>query len=155
MIGVVISISLPIFIVFIVAESLLAPKRYNLADSLSSLTSLILMEVLFHTLRKLVPLVPYTFIYEHLRLIDSAPVDSWLYWFVCLCAVDCTYYWGHRFSHSCSLAWSGHVVHHSSEFYNFSTALRQGTFEKLFTFPRFFVRYIYIFFRLNVSNKFI
>jgi hypothetical protein len=35
----------------------------------------------------------------------------------------------HRAAHDINLIWSGHIPHHSSEQYNFSTAVRQGTFE--------------------------
>jgi alkylglycerol monooxygenase len=35
----------------------------------------------------------------------------------------------HRASHDINLIWSGHIPHHSSEQYNYSTALRQGVFE--------------------------
>ncbi len=39
--------------------------------------------------------------------------------------VDFTFYWVHRFMHKVRYGWAGHWVHHSSERYNFSTALRQ------------------------------
>jgi sterol desaturase/sphingolipid hydroxylase (fatty acid hydroxylase superfamily) len=38
---------------------------------------------------------------------------------------DFIYYWNHRFMHECRYLWAVHVVHHSSEHYNLSTALRQ------------------------------
>lgn len=38
---------------------------------------------------------------------------------------DFIYYWNHRFMHECRYMWAVHVVHHSSEHYNLSTALRQ------------------------------
>jgi sterol desaturase/sphingolipid hydroxylase (fatty acid hydroxylase superfamily) len=38
---------------------------------------------------------------------------------------DFLYYWNHRLMHSCRYLWAYHVVHHSSEHYNLSTALRQ------------------------------
>jgi uncharacterized membrane protein YhhN len=37
------------------------------------------------------------------------------------------YYWYHRASHEVALFWGGHVVHHQSNHYNLSTALRQTT----------------------------
>ena len=40
-------------------------------------------------------------------------------------AWDFLYYWNHRFAHESRYAWAVHVVHHSSEHYNLSTALRQ------------------------------
>ena len=38
---------------------------------------------------------------------------------------DFAYYWKHRFMHRMRWLWANHVVHHSSNFYNLSTALRQ------------------------------
>jgi sterol desaturase/sphingolipid hydroxylase (fatty acid hydroxylase superfamily) len=38
---------------------------------------------------------------------------------------DFIYYWNHRFMHESRYMWAIHVVHHSSERYNLSTALRQ------------------------------
>ncbi|MFZ4718892.1 MAG: sterol desaturase family protein [Ilumatobacteraceae bacterium] len=38
---------------------------------------------------------------------------------------DFAYYWNHRFQHEIRAMWAIHVVHHSSEHYNLSTALRQ------------------------------
>ena len=42
-----------------------------------------------------------------------------------LLSQDFLYYWKHRAAHRVRWLWSAHVVHHSSEFYNLSTALRQ------------------------------
>ena len=38
---------------------------------------------------------------------------------------DFIYYWNHRIQHESRWLWAIHVVHHSSEHYNLSTALRQ------------------------------
>ena len=42
---------------------------------------------------------------------------------------DAIYYWNHRLSHESRWLWAVHVVHHSSEHYNLSTALRQPVAE--------------------------
>lgn len=49
------------------------------------------------------------------------------WWSVLLCFVidDLRYYWWHRISHKRRWFWASHVVHHSSQHYNLSTALRQ------------------------------
>jgi len=47
---------------------------------------------------------------------------------------DFIYYWNHRFQHESRYMWAHHVVHHSSERYNLSTALRQPVAEVLCTF---------------------
>jgi alkylglycerol monooxygenase len=54
-------------------------------------------------------------------------------------AIDGLYYFGHRLSHSSTFVWSGHYVHHSSEYYNFTTAIRQGVFEAALLWPRHLV----------------
>lgn len=41
-------------------------------------------------------------------------------------AQDFCYYWFHRCSHRIRFMWAAHVVHHSSESMNFSTAFRQS-----------------------------
>jgi sterol desaturase/sphingolipid hydroxylase (fatty acid hydroxylase superfamily) len=46
---------------------------------------------------------------------------------------DFIYYWNHRFMHESRYMWAVHVVHHSSEHYNLSTALRQPVADALGT----------------------
>jgi sterol desaturase/sphingolipid hydroxylase (fatty acid hydroxylase superfamily) len=52
---------------------------------------------------------------------------------VAIAGWDLIYYWNHRFMHECRYMWAIHVVHHSSEQYNLSTALRQPVLEALAT----------------------
>jgi sterol desaturase/sphingolipid hydroxylase (fatty acid hydroxylase superfamily) len=49
-------------------------------------------------------------------------------------AWDFIYYWNHRLQHQARYLWAIHVVHHSSERYNLSTALRQPVADSLGTF---------------------
>jgi sterol desaturase/sphingolipid hydroxylase (fatty acid hydroxylase superfamily) len=46
-------------------------------------------------------------------------------WVVAILAWDFAYYWHHRIEHEVRLFWACHVNHHSSRYFNFSTALRQ------------------------------
>lgn len=60
---------------------------------------------------------------------------SW--WAIAACFVldDLRYYIYHRIAHRCRWVWAEHVIHHSSQHYNLSTALRQswtGTFTGMF-----------------------
>jgi sterol desaturase/sphingolipid hydroxylase (fatty acid hydroxylase superfamily) len=50
---------------------------------------------------------------------------SVLAWSVALVGWDLSYYWHHRLEHENRLFWACHVNHHSSRYYNLSTALRQ------------------------------
>jgi len=53
---------------------------------------------------------------------------------VAIAGWDCIYYWNHRFMHEVRTLWAHHVVHHSSERYNLSTALRQPVVEPFAAF---------------------
>jgi sterol desaturase/sphingolipid hydroxylase (fatty acid hydroxylase superfamily) len=46
-------------------------------------------------------------------------------WVAAVAGWDLIYYWNHRMMHEVRALWAIHVVHHSSEHYNLSTALRQ------------------------------
>ena len=50
---------------------------------------------------------------------------SWPVWIIALIADDFLYYWSHRWAHTVRWYWADHVVHHSSQHYNLTTALRQ------------------------------
>jgi sterol desaturase/sphingolipid hydroxylase (fatty acid hydroxylase superfamily) len=52
-------------------------------------------------------------------------------------AWDAVYYWNHRLMHASRWSWAIHAVHHSSERYNLSTAVRQPVAESLGTFLPF------------------
>jgi alkylglycerol monooxygenase len=64
-------------------------------------------------------------------------------WLFALFIYDFLYYWYHRISHERQIFWASHVVHHQSEDYNLSTALRQTSTSFLHTWiffvPCFFL----------------
>ena len=66
------------------------------------------------------------------RLFAKSPIDlgttRWA-WAAAILGWDFIYYWNHRASHESRWLWAVHVVHHSSERYNLSTALRQPVAE--------------------------
>src|SRR5262249_20160569 len=70
-------------------------------------------------------------VYEHFRLIEPPADQPWV-WLAALIAYDFFYYWLHRFNHEVNLLWASHVVHHSSEEFNLTTALRQPATGVLF-----------------------
>ena len=51
--------------------------------------------------------------------------ELWWTWPLFLLAQDFCYYWSHRSHHMIRILWASHVVHHSSQRFNLSTALRQ------------------------------
>jgi sterol desaturase/sphingolipid hydroxylase (fatty acid hydroxylase superfamily) len=95
---------------------------YDLRDSATSLT-MGLGNVVINVGWKLVVVAVYAALYEltPLRLDPGHPLT----WVALFFADDLAYYWFHRVSHESRLFWASHVVHHSSQHYNLSTALRQ------------------------------
>ncbi|XP_054710631.1 alkylglycerol monooxygenase-like [Uloborus diversus] len=75
-----------------------------------------------------VQLAAYSYVYDNWRLV-TLPWDSVWTWWLCFIGVDFAYYWLHRASHEINILWAAHQVHHSSEEYNLSTALRQSVFQ--------------------------
>ena len=74
----------------------------------------------------------YLFLYDHHRL-WSVPGNATWAWVACFLGVDFLYYWFHRWSHEVNAVWAAHVVHHQSEEYNLTVALRQGAFQGAFS----------------------
>lgn len=73
--------------------------------------------------------VIYAFAYETAPY--KFPADAWWTWVLLFFVDDFLYYWFHRISHESRLFWNFHVVHHSSEQYNLSVAVRQSWFSGL------------------------
>jgi sterol desaturase/sphingolipid hydroxylase (fatty acid hydroxylase superfamily) len=95
---------------------------YEKRDTATSLTMGAGYAIL-NTIWKIVVLAAYAGIYELTPL--RIPSDAWWAWVALFFADDIAYYWYHRASHRMRVFWASHVVHHSSEHYNLSTALRQ------------------------------
>jgi sterol desaturase/sphingolipid hydroxylase (fatty acid hydroxylase superfamily) len=57
---------------------------------------------------------------------------TWWSWLLAIIAVDFTYYWMHRIEHERRILWAVHSVHHSSQEYNLTTALRLSWLESLY-----------------------
>jgi sterol desaturase/sphingolipid hydroxylase (fatty acid hydroxylase superfamily) len=110
-------------------------KIYRLNDAVTNISCGI-VEQLTGVFAKVFTVAAYAFIYENFRIFTLE--DTWYWILLCFIGVDFFYYWAHRMSHEVNLFWLGHVVHHQSEDYNLSVALRQSTFQKMFTFYFYF-----------------
>jgi sterol desaturase/sphingolipid hydroxylase (fatty acid hydroxylase superfamily) len=122
--------AIPFFVLLLIAEY--ASYRhlgdddddlgYDLRDTGTSL-SMGIGNVVINVGWKLVVVAVYAALYEltPLRLDPHNP----LIWIALFFADDLAYYWFHRVSHESRVFWASHVVHHSSQHYNLSTALRQ------------------------------
>ena len=122
----IIHFAIPFFILAMLLELYVTTKQhiktYEAKDAFSSI-AMGIGNVLIGFLSKALVLTAFYFIYENFRLF-TIPVVWWSFILIFF-ADDFSYYWFHRISHECRLFWASHVVHHSSQHYNLSTALRQ------------------------------
>ncbi len=105
---------------------------YRFNDTLSNLSCGINQQVLAVMIKGLL-IWAYIWIYNQNFLHFRFPLDSIWTWLLLFIGVDFFYYWFHRAGHEMSVIWGGHVVHHQSEEYNLSVALRQGAFQAFFS----------------------
>lgn len=106
-------------------------KGYELKDALASI-SMGLGNVILGFLSKALVLLVFFWIYENFRIFEI-PIAWWSF-VLLFFADDFSYYWFHRISHECRIFWASHVIHHSSQHYNLSTALRQTWSGGFYTF---------------------
>ena len=123
----IIVLATPVFLLLIAIEYLVGRRRnnntYRLNDAMSSI-GLGIMSQLVGVLTALLTVGIYTLVFTQFSL-AKLPADALWVWAVGLVFYDLCYYWQHRFGHTVALFWASHVVHHQSEDYNLSTALRQ------------------------------
>jgi sterol desaturase/sphingolipid hydroxylase (fatty acid hydroxylase superfamily) len=127
--------AIPFFIVTVIIEGRILykknPKNYNIKDTIASL-SMGIGNVLINIVSKILVVLVISFLYENFRFF-TIPFTLWA-WFLVLVADDFCYYWFHRISHESRFFWASHIVHHSSQKYNLSTALRQTWTGGFFSF---------------------
>ncbi|MDP9134529.1 MAG: sterol desaturase family protein, partial [Actinomycetota bacterium] len=121
--------AIPFFVLLLVVEAISFRHYheddlvgYEPRDTRTSLTMGV-GNVVVNVAWKLVVVVVYAALYELTPF--RMPEDAWWAWVLLFLADDLAYYWFHRVSHVSRVFWASHVVHHSSEHYNLSTALRQ------------------------------
>jgi sterol desaturase/sphingolipid hydroxylase (fatty acid hydroxylase superfamily) len=105
-------------------------KLYRLNDAITNISCGIGQQIL-GIVFKTVIFFGYFWLYENARIF-SIP-SNWFWWIVLFIGVDFCYYWFHRMGHEVNAIWATHVVHHQSEDYNLSVALRQSWFQSFFS----------------------
>jgi alkylglycerol monooxygenase len=120
--------AIPIFFLLIaielIAEKWRKTNYYRTNDAINSLSAGVLSQMT-GLLKKLIPFTLYLMVFEHIQLFTLP--NQWWVWLFAFVAYDFLYYWNHRLGHEINLLWAAHVVHHSSEEYNLTTALRQSS----------------------------
>jgi sterol desaturase/sphingolipid hydroxylase (fatty acid hydroxylase superfamily) len=121
----IITFAVPAFVLLIIAEmiyvKLTQKGRYQALDSATSLFMGLgnqIAGLLFGGFA-----IASYFWVSQFRLFDLG--WSWPVMVACFFAEDCAYYWFHRIAHERRWFWASHVIHHTSQHYNLTTALRQ------------------------------
>jgi sterol desaturase/sphingolipid hydroxylase (fatty acid hydroxylase superfamily) len=126
--GKAIALATPVFFLLIAVEMFVARVRgmrdaYRLNDAVNSL-SLGVMSQLVNLFLRVLTIGIYAWVFERVAL-GAWPRDQWWAWLLAIVFYDFCYYWNHRLGHESAVFWASHVVHHQSQRYNLSTALRQ------------------------------
>ncbi len=123
----VITLVTPLFFLAIFIELAIGHLRrrkiYRINDAIN-IISLGILSQISGVFLKLFQIGIYAWLVNHIALI-TLPGDSVMVWIGALLLYDFCYYWLHRMGHQTNVIWAAHVVHHQSEDYNLTTALRQ------------------------------
>lgn len=127
-------IAIPVFALLIAVEAFFAVRQareeYDGKDAWTNI-ALGFGSVLFGTfILGFIQAFFYAAVYEYVAPYKM-PMNTWWAWAILLFVDDFAYYWFHRFSHEIRFFWNFHVVHHSSNQYNLSVAVRQSWFSGL------------------------
>ncbi len=125
----IIVLATPVFFALIAVEYAIGVKRqrntYRLDDAISSI-GLGMLSQISAVFTRLLRVGIYTAVYSAVAIWPDHPFwTTWVGWLTALLFYDFCYYWLHRAGHETALFWAAHVVHHQSQDYNLSTALRQ------------------------------
>jgi len=109
----------------------LRDRSIDLAGSMTSITAGIAFITAKGIVSKGLTFAVAVYVYEHHRLFDLDATNPavWLGIFMCR---DFVYYWIHRAEHGVKVLWASHMVHHSSEEFTFTTAVRMPWMEALY-----------------------
>ena len=123
-------IVIPIFFILIIAEEIasriMGIKVNRSADMISSLSSGI-TNTTKDAMKLSIVLISYSWVLERFTLYKLEPM--WAAVFIAIIVQDFTGYWLHRLNHRVNVFWNRHIIHHSSEEFNLSCALRQSISE--------------------------
>jgi sterol desaturase/sphingolipid hydroxylase (fatty acid hydroxylase superfamily) len=126
--------AIPFFLGLIAIELMVARKQgkevYRFHDSVTSLNIGFVSETI-RSIAKMMSIVVYAVVVEQVASV-SWDIRHPGVWIVAFFMYDFFYYWAHRSGHEINLLWASHVVHHSSEEFNLSTALRQSWTNQFF-----------------------
>ena len=119
--------AIPTFVVLIIFEAIAARlkgvKINRSADVISSLSSGV-TNTIRDGAKFSIAIISYSWLVDHMTVYKLEPV--WLAVVFAFVVQDFSGYWMHRLNHRVNIFWNRHIIHHSSEDFNLSCALRQS-----------------------------
>ena len=120
-------VAIPSFIVLILIEEFFAKKKglsVNTHEDMISSLSSGMTNTIKDTLKVGVAIISYSWLVDKITIFKIEPL--WLAVLIAFIVQDFSGYWMHRLQHRVNLFWNRHIIHHSSEEFNLSCALRQS-----------------------------
>lgn len=135
--GKLLNITVPFFIIFFFVEKIAEWKKglhvIRGLDSISSFSSGI-TNVVKDVLGIGITILTYQWLVNKIAIFNIQ--NNIALYLIAFLVIDFQGYWVHRWSHKINFFWNYHIIHHSSEEFNLSCALRQSisNFINFFTF---------------------
>lgn len=112
-------------------------ELYEGKDAAASITMGVVAYFLAFSLTKAASYMAFIWVYELFNHPDANGVyynvmgyasfgNAWYIFLICQVLDDHNYYWYHRLSHTVRVLWAAHIVHHSSDKFNYGTGVRNG-----------------------------
>ena len=121
--------AIPSFAILILIEQIISKFKKvevnNHEDMISSLSSG-MTNIISDVFKLSFVLVSYSWLVDNLAIESLSIENQWLSILIAFIVLDFTGYWMHRLSHRVNIFWNRHIIHHSSEEFNLSCALRQS-----------------------------
>lgn len=116
----------------LIFEFITKKRTYRLNDAITNINLGVLNQVT-NVFNKIITVGIFTFIFEQFAFVQLP--TNWITFILLFILYDFCFYWSHRMAHEISLFWGGHVVHHQSEDFNLSVALRQSSTAFIWSTP--------------------
>lgn len=138
-----IALAIPAFFLLIGVELLIDKIKktnyYRFNDAITNLSCGVGSQVMGVFLKAFI-YIGYYFLYNNYKFFELPGIGTGhefgevlITGFVLFLGIDFFYYWFHRLAHEINVLWGSHVVHHQSEEYNLTVALRQGWVQGAFS----------------------
>ena len=120
-------IAIPIFMLLIIIEAIIAHFKglaINRSEDIISSLSSGITNIIRDGIKFSVIIISYAWLVDKIAIYKLEHI--WLAIAIAFIIEDFAGYWMHRLNHRVNIFWNRHIIHHSSEEFNLSCALRQS-----------------------------